>query len=279
LSKTDAKKKEISKDVSSFANSDGGNIIYGVKEFGVSDKKHLPEKVEDGFDPSTISKEWLEQVITSNIHPKISGLIIKSISTGIDSKVIYVVIIPKSATAHQAGDKRYYKRYNFASVMMEDYEIKDVMNRGKIPIVEPIFSQRYLENYQNDKHGHELHVRLVNKGKVVIKHFQLEISLPKELVLYETGHCHHENFCEAVKGLLGKNKIVETIKYSYRNSLDSIVIFSEQEFVLMPSSGKFECKLVYRHFEAIEQYLLGWRIYADEMPYKEGSERLFYMPR
>lgn len=37
--------------------------------------------------------------------------------------------IPKSNTAHQAFDKKYYKRYNFESVAMEDYEIKDIINR------------------------------------------------------------------------------------------------------------------------------------------------------
>ena len=50
-----------------------------------------------------------------------------------DNEVIYVVNIPKSDTAHQAKDKRYYKRYNFESVMMEDYEIKDIINRVKNP--------------------------------------------------------------------------------------------------------------------------------------------------
>lgn len=32
LSKTDLAKKEISKDISAFANSDGGIIIYGIEE-------------------------------------------------------------------------------------------------------------------------------------------------------------------------------------------------------------------------------------------------------
>lgn len=31
LERTEGKKKEISKDISAFANSDGGTIIYGIK--------------------------------------------------------------------------------------------------------------------------------------------------------------------------------------------------------------------------------------------------------
>jgi hypothetical protein len=45
------------------------------------------------------------------------------------------VTIPKSTTAHQASDKKYYKRYNFESVAMVDYEIKDIINRQSNPIL------------------------------------------------------------------------------------------------------------------------------------------------
>ena len=45
--------------------------------------------------------------------------------------VIYVVDIPQSNIAHQAFDKRYYKRFNFISTPMEDYEIRDI-NKGVI---------------------------------------------------------------------------------------------------------------------------------------------------
>ena len=60
--KDDEKKTEIGRDVSAFANSDGGCIVYGVSE-----KKHRPHKLDDGFDPGVISKEWLEQIILSHI--------------------------------------------------------------------------------------------------------------------------------------------------------------------------------------------------------------------
>jgi hypothetical protein len=128
LAKPDGKKAEITKDVSSFANSDGGTIIYGVAEYLQPDKKHLPEKL-DPVDQTVITREWLEQVINT-IRPHISGIVISPVplSTG-PNHVAYVVDIPKGTTAHQATDKRYYKRFNFQSVPMEDYEIRDVMSR------------------------------------------------------------------------------------------------------------------------------------------------------
>jgi Putative DNA-binding domain len=148
LALTEAKKKEISIIVSSFANSDGGFVIYGIREFDDKAKRHLPEKI-DPVDRKIISKEWLEQVISSNIQPKINGLTIHPVSlVSADTHVAYVVNIPKSNTAHQAVDKKYYKRYNFESVAMEDYEIRDILNRQLFPDLELVLSNQIAFNEQ-----------------------------------------------------------------------------------------------------------------------------------
>lgn len=127
LQKTDGKKNEIAKDVSSFANSDGGIIIYGIKEFQHG-TTFLPEKI-DAINRNDFSKEALEQIINSRISPRILGVKITPIILNENDQVIYIVEIPKSDTAHQASDKRYYRRFNFQSVPMDDWEIKDIFNR------------------------------------------------------------------------------------------------------------------------------------------------------
>jgi len=133
LGKSVGKKREIAKDISAFANSEGGTIIYGIKEFNEIEKRHLPEKI-DPVDRIEFNKEWLEQVINSNISPRIEGVLITSIALKQDSNdVAYVVKIKKGTTAYQSSDLRYYRRFNFESVAMHDYEIKDVMNRNKTP--------------------------------------------------------------------------------------------------------------------------------------------------
>jgi hypothetical protein len=129
LGKRDGKKGEISKDVSAMANAAGGTIIYGVSEYQEPEKGHLPQKI-DPVDRTMFSKEWLEQVINSNVHPKIEGLVIHPVDiSSSTSAAVYVVEVPQSTVAHQARDFRYYKRYNFESVPMLDYEINDVRNR------------------------------------------------------------------------------------------------------------------------------------------------------
>ncbi len=131
IQNADSKKNEISKDVSAFANSAGGTIVYGMKENG-----HVPAEIDIGYDPEEISKEWLEQVINSRIHRRIDGIRINQVklSYGAQGRVAYVVFIPSSMRApHQAADKRFYKRFNFESVPMEEYEIRDVARRLSSP--------------------------------------------------------------------------------------------------------------------------------------------------
>jgi hypothetical protein len=103
----------------------------------VEDKKTgIPAYIDNGYDPSAITAEWIEQLINSKIHPRIDGVRIKAVQ--LDSKgqgrVGYVVHVPQSMRApHQASDKKYYKRYNRQIMAMEDYEIRDVMRRAQSP--------------------------------------------------------------------------------------------------------------------------------------------------
>src|SRR5690348_4777295 len=76
LQRTDSKKKDISKDVSAFANSAGGTLVYGVSEEKYS---HVAKAVDAGCDPKEITKEWIEQVINSTIHQRIDGVRVRQI--------------------------------------------------------------------------------------------------------------------------------------------------------------------------------------------------------
>lgn len=119
------KRDEIAKDVSAFANSDGGLLIYGVEEDKTS---HLPLKIDAGADPKW-NREWLEQIITSNISPRIEGIEIQQFALPNGNSVV-CVHIPKSFRGpHQASDNKYYKRFNFSSFPMEHYEVEDARSR------------------------------------------------------------------------------------------------------------------------------------------------------
>jgi predicted HTH transcriptional regulator len=129
LDKTDGKKNEISKDVSAFANSAGGFLVYGMLE-----NKHVPTSIDVGVDRNVITKEWLESVIKSRISPIIDDFTVKQVSLPRKgpNQVAYVVEIAQATARapHQAYNHRYYKRYNYESTPMEDYEVRDLMRRS-----------------------------------------------------------------------------------------------------------------------------------------------------
>jgi hypothetical protein len=121
-----ASKSEIAKDASAFANSDGGVLVYGVAE----DQNHDPDRLDGGADHALFSGEWIEQVLQSNISPRLDGVEIAPIRASATHSY-YAVKIPKTFRGpHQErGAKKYYKRFGYNIQAMEDYEIADVRNR------------------------------------------------------------------------------------------------------------------------------------------------------
>lgn len=178
LSSKDKVKNEIAKDISSFANSAGGYIIYGINE-----ENHVASSFSF-INGNIFTKEWLEQVIQTRIHRKIEG--IRIIPIRIDDNIeksIYLVKIPESTRApHMTSDKRFYKRYNFESVQMEEYEIRNLYNRkekteleinGIISVGKP--------NIENDEDGRKtiffpITFQICNKSKAIEKDYKLIIS-------------------------------------------------------------------------------------------------------
>lgn len=261
LGRQDKKKNEITKDISSMANSAGGIVIYGITEYDQNDKRHLPEKL-DPIRRTDFTKEWLENII-DNIKPKIDGLIIYPIQMEDNSnKVIYIVEIPQSTTAHQASDYRYYKRYNFKSVPMDDYEVKDVINRLKVAEADIIFKYKLVENTQN-YHDYELIITLKNTGVKLIHNYKIEFTLPLFLQIFPSeGVCYkkstrYQSYIITYKSkelVYPKEEIEISDSYSLRYRIND------------ESYNKLEDAAIYRN-----PYCLTWTLYADEMTPKNGK--------
>ena len=174
LGRSDVKKREITKDVSAFANSAGGTIVYGIRETPSANPPRLPDAI-DPIDCREISKEWLDQII-GQIRPKIVGLKISSIQVGpTDTDYVYVVDIPQGSTAHQSLDHRYYARRCFESTSMEDYEVRDVMHRAIHPSVDA--DLRMIADFPFDKRSH-IALRIKNIGNLMARHYAAVIRMP-----------------------------------------------------------------------------------------------------
>jgi hypothetical protein len=120
----DSKKIEMARDVSAFANADGGQIVYGMTE-----KDHEPAGLDQGLDAKAYPEIWFEQVLQQHITPKIAGIRPRHVSLG-KSMVAVVIDVPATeGDPRQVSDGRYYRRHNFKRLIMEHYEIRDAIRR------------------------------------------------------------------------------------------------------------------------------------------------------
>src|SRR6185369_614321 len=175
LDRNETKKKEITKDVSAMANSAGGIIVYGIREFEQENKRHLPEKITP-VDRRQFPREWVEQII-QGIRPRIDGIVIHSVSLSSgENDVAFVIEIPQSNTAHQANDHRYYKRFNFQAVPMEDYEIRDVMFREQTPNIVLNFLIQITHDSQ------DLVIQAHNNGSAFAQYVAVFLDVPVRIL-------------------------------------------------------------------------------------------------
>jgi Schlafen, AlbA_2 len=125
--KDDKKKLEMARDVSAFANADGGQIVYGMTE-----KDHEPAGLDQGIDGEIYPGIWFEQVLQQHITPAIPGLRIQHVPLGKTMVAVVITIPATKADPHQV-DGRYYRRHNFNRLTMEHYEVRDAFRRAVDP--------------------------------------------------------------------------------------------------------------------------------------------------
>lgn len=225
----------VCKEISGFANADGGKIIVGVRA-KFRGKMEVIDEIDQGIDPQVFGKESLEQVLLGNISPKID-LKIQVITKSASSKNWYAVVnVPKADTAVQfVGDYRYYRRRNFKTDPMTNDEIVDVMSRKKNPILRLKFSK-------TNKYGDALlDVLLINKGKVIANDFGFNLS-------FKTGQA-------SARWYLGNSNLFIQHKdgktyFKYRNYLDpnKPKLFPGDDY-LVTTEGQCEIKLLVDEIE------------------------------
>lgn len=248
-------KKELAKDVSAFANSAGGVIVYGIVE-----KDDLPDRLDEGCNPSTITKEWIDQVIATRIHPKIDGLAINQIPLKNSSSngVAYVVVIPQSTTAHMASDHRYHKRRNTITDQMEDYEVRDVMTRESAPRLEATLKQ-----LSCTARTLAIDVLLENNSNTLAEYCITQIIVPNVLQILNNGAANE------TESMTSDTGIPVTVLKFYYGGLNVMPIWQGLRLRLNKEALKMKAPQA-------GTYVVGWRITAPRMQFRTGNVDLVF---
>lgn len=121
-----------------------------------------------------------------------------------------MVEIPQSNTAHQNKiTKLYYKRRNATIEAMEDYEIRDIMNRSKFPLISlSVEIEKYsyykteqiqipltyehpfprIENKRVQYIKYRMNIDLENCGSILAQYINYFIEIPEDLI--DDGECY-----------------------------------------------------------------------------------------
>lgn len=271
LTRSNDKIKELIKDVTAMANSAGGTIIYGIKEFDDPERSHLPEKITP-ISRKEFSKERIEDILTSNISPKLEEMIIHPIQLDNPDEVVYVIEIPQSNTAHQnLKDFRYYKRFNFKAEPMADYEVRDVMNRSTNPLIEVSLNiLKWIHKSGTEQHNKtarpdSLQIQLINSGRVYASYVSLVIRIPKEYIYVgdiETGKCSIES---GLAKYVIQNVIIDRIRDFSETMSHDVGGVSRYSPILPGTSLKVD-SITLLSDSSIDSREITWELFADNAP-------------
>lgn len=120
----------LTKEVSAFANAEGGTIVIGLKE-----DKSKPAKAEklDGVDNTVMDIERLQRIVEHNMSPHLLGMRFRAIPLPVTApgKNAFLIIVPKGSNAYQSQEKLYYIRSEFECNRLHDTQIRFLMSRGR----------------------------------------------------------------------------------------------------------------------------------------------------
>lgn len=142
-----SKTKEIAKDVSSFANANGGFLIYGI-----DDDKNIC-----GVDKITNDRgvvEWFNQAVSGNVEPSVFYYDPSCIEIPESDKIVIIIEIPESSKKPHmlTSDYRYYTRINDSSMVAKHFQVRDMFmySRDKKSDFSTFYENRNLDKEKDN---------------------------------------------------------------------------------------------------------------------------------
>jgi hypothetical protein len=255
-SNSDGDRKEFLADVSSFANSSGGDLIFGVFE-----ETGIPTSV-DGIELTNPDEEIrkYENIIRDGIEPRIVCAI-RAINLG-EKKYSLIIRVEKSWTGpHRVtykGHDKFYSRNSAGKYPLDTNELKlafslsqtltEQITRFKTERISQIFSDNLPLPFYD---GGKIVLHLVPLESFTPNHridFSLVINDPAKLKpVYSSGWSHRIN----LEGLLsysgGRDDRIHSYIQLYRNGIieavEGLILAADRERKMIPSLT-YELELV-----------------------------------
>lgn len=141
--------RNLTKEVSAFANADGGVIIIGLSE---DTSKPAKANNLDGVDDTIMDIERLQRIVEHNMSPHLPGMRFRAIPLAGTAPVrnAFLIIVPKGSNAYQSKERIYYIRSEFECTALHDTQIRLLMSRGKTMQAEMVLNNKHTQIAEKD---------------------------------------------------------------------------------------------------------------------------------
>lgn len=249
-------KKNISKTISGFANSNGGIVVWGIKA------KENDKKQDIASDKSPI-KELTKFLNTLNrlegqaTTPVVTGIIHKKIEISSDCGFV-VTYVPQSEYApHMANyaEKHYYKRSGDSFYICEHYDIKDMLQRKHSAILNLQVKDKKISQGFGDIRMYEMILALRNEGRSFAKAPLIRVEINQPFKFSEFGLDGNGNI-----GLFKVKANPRTPQMSTYSGGQDIIIYPELEYEI----DKIVLE-VDKHIDELPKLTINYMIVAENM--------------
>jgi hypothetical protein len=169
-------KTEFAKDVTAFANSSGGYLIFGVKE-DTNEINGIPANFQ-----SKGVAEWMNQVLHTNAEPKVFYHDPKVIPVPGTEKVVVVLHIPESTKKpHMVNESgNYYVRMNDSCKIASHYMVRDMFEfaRRRTDEFNEFLQKRNLLDEESESFG------ITRNSKELYSEIVEKVNKLKPLILF-----------------------------------------------------------------------------------------------
>jgi hypothetical protein len=280
---------ELSKQISAFANSGGGAIVYGIKNTRPGAAREVDDTGGVTLSLKNGVKEWLEDVIHNLVDPPLVKFNVYTVEGGTpvskigSGKALLIVEIPSSASApHQAKDNVYYGRVAGKSRPLGHHFVIDIINRPRHPKMKLTCRVDPEGHYSGEEERYipTLWFSCRNIGRVYANYVNGFVWVPAALAdAKEEEYAYADEidgkpyvrkyFDNTIKEVVG-----EVARYRGRmlGTMKEDVYASRYDPVL--PSRQFGFSVILRvpldEFARFDDEELMWEVYADNSPLRKG---------